>query len=460
MRVGKIGHASIVVSSGDVCCFMDPILSDPFESNTNTFDPPIEIDSTGLRDRCNVIVLSHGHMDHFAPRALALFDRDTPVVYPRGDALIRHALDRLGFEEQHPVVAGDQLDLGDMTLHPTRSQVPFPEMGMAFESEGRVLWNLVDTVIDERAIGPVRERLGDIDLLLAKYQPLVENPIRTNALGSDFPTSKYGELLANVLTINPRYVAPGSCGYRYCRDDWMNDRGFPITERQFEADLRTANPDLKVIHLPHGGAVNIEETMEVEPDGLPFVRRTTGAVFSSFDWRPERGVPPLRDRNARGHSLEGLRKRIELELNQTFLPRISHEESVWRSRMKELGVVWRLELVYPDGTSDVRLLDLTAAELRWSPYRPDVFVKLHTSISASAIVDVLDGWRNFYSLTFNDMRIVERLYRVHRGGASRAGGVQDEPLSKFLLDRADAAFIENELRIILGEAGDGVHGRS
>jgi L-ascorbate metabolism protein UlaG (beta-lactamase superfamily) len=110
MRVGKIAHASVVVEAGDICCFMDPVLVDPFESGANTFDPPVEIDRDAVRARCNLVVISHGHMDHFSPRSLAVFDRAIPVLYPENDALIERALDRLGFANRTPITAGTKIE--------------------------------------------------------------------------------------------------------------------------------------------------------------------------------------------------------------------------------------------------------------------------------------------------------------------------------------------------------------
>jgi hypothetical protein len=452
MRIEKLGHASIVVSADHTHCFMDPVFDDPFESGTNTFDPPIRIDVSSFRKRCNMVVLSHAHMDHFSPRSLAVFDRSVPVIYPEGEALIARALERLGFTQPMPVSTGTRIDTGDLRLLPTSSKVPFPELGMVFEADGRVFWNLVDTVIDDRVIASVRAQVGRPDLLFAKYQPLVENELRTNALGSDFPHERYGQLLRNVWAIDPRHVAPGSCGYRYARAEWLNDRGFPITEQQFESDLKQVAPNLRVLHVPHGGAVEVGDDVRIEVGGAAGVERLGARLLSSFDWRPERGVGPLRDQNPQGHPALLLREQVAQFLNDELLRRLGQDDTVWRERMCRLGVVWRLEVVHPDGSSEIRLLDLTRATLAWSPPDPEVFTKMHTSVTASAIVGLMRGECNSYALGFNDLRFAQRLYSVHAGGVTRDGSIDDEPLGKVLFEAAEERYLERELDLILANS--------
>ena len=58
LKVGMIGHASLVITTTDVKCLMDPVLVDPFEAGANTFEPPvrlrpkqlIDLDGRNLRD--------------------------------------------------------------------------------------------------------------------------------------------------------------------------------------------------------------------------------------------------------------------------------------------------------------------------------------------------------------------------------------------------------------------------
>lgn len=449
MRVGKIGHASVVVRTAEVCCFMDPVLLDPFESGANRFDPPIEVDVAACREQCNLLVLSHAHMDHFSPRSLAQFRRSVPVIYPVGDQMIEYALDRLGFTDRRAVAMGERIRAGDLTLMPTSSKVSFPEMGMLFQAGGRVFWNLVDTVVDERVIGAVRSMVPQIDLLFAKFQPLVETELRSNALGSDFPAERYGSLLRAVWAIAPRCVAPGSCGYLYTKASWLNDRGFPITEQQFAADLRAVMPQLSVVHVPHGGALDVGAESRLASEGLSFARRVGPQRLPAFDWRPERGVPELVDTNPREIPLPALRSTVAEVLDDRFLSALSAADPVWLERMARLQVLWRLEVIFPEGAPLTRHLDLAARPLTWSQPQSDVFVKLHTSVTASAVQGLVRGELNSYALGFGELRVANRLYSVHRGGVTNEGSPDDDPLCRVLCEDADQRYLESELANIL-----------
>lgn len=428
---------------------MDPVFSEPFESSSNGFDPPIETDSRTLARRCSLAILSHSHWDHFDPRTLVLLDRHIPIVYPRGDELIERCLARLGFEAPRPVAPGEQLSTTGLRLIPTPSHAPFLEMGMVFVEGKQVFWNLVDSGIDDSITAWVRKQVQHFDLLFAKFQPLIERELVVNSLGSDFPLARYSALLRNVWSIAPRAVAPASCGYRYTRAQWLNDRGFPITEAQFEEDLRLIMPDLQVIHVNHGGSVQVEPPFRVDPNGIPEVKRLTPALRSSFDWRPERGVPPLRDSNRWQLPISELRTRCTTYLDEKFLSNLAAEDPAWLARMARLGCVWRLEIVYPQGAPELRALDMRHSSLRWSSPDEGVFAKIHTSITGSALVGLLEGRCNAYSLNFNDLRIMERLYMVHAGGASRGGTDEDEPLTRVLIPGADRRYLDRLLDELL-----------
>lgn len=446
MRVGKLGHASLVVSEGRVTCLMDPVFIDPFEGGANRMDPPVEWDVEGAARACDLVVLSHAHMDHFCVRSLDHLRRDVPVLYPSGEALIAHALEQLGFSRAQPVSPGERVSVGDLALYPTASRAGFPEMGMLFQGKRSSFWNMVDSVADDQVVDAVRALVGRPDLVFAKFQPLVENELIVNALGSDFPVAKYSALLRNVWNVRPRCAAPSSCGYRYARAPWLNDRGFPVTDAQFGRDVTAGDPSIKVLTVPHGGAVEVDAPdMHVEPDGVPFVRRVGARLVPSFDWRPERGVPALADDNAGGDAPDALRKRVADWLDRELIGHLKQQPVAWLERMARHAVDWRLEVVYPVGPADVRALDFSDLGRGWGPPTPETFYKLHTSIAASAIAGLLDGTKNAYSLTFNDIRVMERLYSVTRDGASRFGSLEDEPMMRVLCDGADERFVERQL---------------
>jgi hypothetical protein len=457
MKVGKVGHASLLVTSGRVRCLMDPVFTDPFESGTNTFEPPISIDAPRLVDGCNLIVISHAHFDHFSIRTLALFDRSCTVVYPKGDKLIELALKRLGFENLEPVgVTGDEVDtleIFDMQLIPTRSAASFPEMGMLFKSGSQSFWNVVDTTLDAAAIANALhfvEGDGGVGLLAAYYQPLIEGALRQDGLGSSFPFEHYGRLLTDVAKIAPEAVFPGSCGLRYCRAAWMDARGFPMTDEQFLRDVAKLVPGVLTRQLPPGSILSLDDGYSVQPNAIEGVSLTSPRTSPCYSWRPDRGVSPVEDTNPFTRSTASLRKRITDYFEQTFVSRLSRPENRgWARRLSSIDAHWRIEIVFPDGKPDVRWCRFSGGRVSLTEDAQGLFAAGHTTIAASLLVDILDGKISSYAARLGSgaWRVSTRLYEVTSDGAKSIGDAHDDPISHAILrdDDLDRRWVEQEL---------------
>src|SRR4051794_34697350 len=171
MRIGKIGHAGLVIATGEVTCYCDPLLSGVFCAGANALWPEVRIDAARAASACDAIVISHSHPDHFSVSSLAALPRAAPVLYPRGDALIESALRRLGFETLRPMTCGERYHLRDLEILPTPSTAPFVENGLCFSSGGATCWNLVDTCVDETTLSLVRHACPGVDVMIAAFQP-------------------------------------------------------------------------------------------------------------------------------------------------------------------------------------------------------------------------------------------------------------------------------------------------
>lgn len=449
MRVARIAHAGLTVSSRRAVCVMDPVLVQPFDGST--FDPPIQVDARALPRSPDLLVLSHAHSDHLSPPTLDLFARATPVVFPAGEAVIEEVLRRMGFEQRKGLRSGERFTVGDLELFPTPSRVPFPEMGVLFRSRGRTCWNMVDTAVDEAIITAVRQVAARPDVLLAPYQPLVERLLWSDALGSGFPHDMYGRLLRTVLDVHPRCVVPASCGFRFAGEDWRNDRMFPLTEEQFLADVGKLEAGITGRTLPPGAELTLERGFPVSDGVLPFIRRRGAAPLASHDWRPDRGVPPLEDPNGSGYPLRELRRTVRAYLGRQLLAELGHpRHALWRERMARLDVLWSLEVVYPGGG-----IERYAVELSRPPFRLEMrgrkragerrFAKILTAITASGLQDLLEGVLSPYAIGGKAFRTTLRLYEPHREGVRQSGSPDDEPLTRTLLAGADARYIARQL---------------
>jgi L-ascorbate metabolism protein UlaG (beta-lactamase superfamily) len=182
MKIGKIGHASFTIITDDVNCLLDPVFTPKFESGTNEFYPPVECDVPTLTRRCNLLVLSHMHFDHFSVQTIAALDRSIPVIYPREETAIGRCLERMGFMNTHGTIVGEIVTCGTLDIAPTRSVGKPKECGYLFTSGGHSVWAMVDTVVDDDVVSEVLAGAKQIDLLLAKYQPIIEEALYQDGL--------------------------------------------------------------------------------------------------------------------------------------------------------------------------------------------------------------------------------------------------------------------------------------
>lgn len=452
MNVFRIGHASLIVETAQARCLMDPILFEPFECASNSFEPPITIDPTGIQGQYNLVVLSHEHGDHFCIRSLNVLDRACPIVFHQNCGLIAKALQAMGFRNLWPVRPGQILAFKDLELTFTPSNVIFPEMGVLFSHAGLHFWNCVDTELDGRAFWIVKQRTERLDLMFAKYQVLIEEELGCDALGGSFPFALYAANLNAVAEAKPRCVVPASCGYRYLSQQWQNHRGFPITEGDFLDDVKLIYPEILGVRLSHGDAIDCKD-FTVREHALSWVEKIEPTDNGVIDWRPDRGVPELRDEDPEGIGSDSLRTQLHDFLSGQFLRKFA-DPSVqeWRARLAKARVVWQLDVVYPDGVIEERWLDFTDSPIVWlnqAPRSP----KIITSICASTVAGLWSGAVTPYRALFT-RRVVLKLYTPVHGGVDRVGTIADEPVGRILFPTANLRYVNRELER-LGYSADG-----
>jgi len=442
IQVAKIGHASLLVMAGRMRCLMDPVLVQPFECGFNTFEPAVSLNLEKLDEQYNLVILSHEHMDHFCVQSLNTLNRQCPIIYPRGCTLIEHALSRLGFERQYQITPGQTLTFEDVTLSFTPSNVRFPEVGVLFEFLGTRFWNCVDCEIDNRAISMVVKNGIGPDLMFAQYQTLIEEELGVDALGASFPMEIYQGRLQAVLQAKPRCMVPSSCGYKYSSEEWLNQRGFPVTEQQFIDDVKLLEPEIKTRILGSGDTISADG-FSIERDSLPFVSCIRVESVQT-DWRPDQGVPPLRDDDPFEHGTEHLKNTLTHYLNTEFIRQLKRPElRAWQEMMREGCVAWQFDLIYPDRSKETRFIDFTYG-VEWQT-QGSATNNMVTAMSASTLYGLLNGEVTPYRAMFS-RRVVLKLYRATPKGLMITGSIADEPVARATFGAANRLYIDAQLR--------------
>ncbi len=271
MDITFVGHASLHVQTASLAFLSDPVFLDPFCEETNEIYPARTVTVQDIPDY-QAIFISHRHLDHFDVPTLKLLRKDVDVFIPH-DQLLLQTLHELGYQKVFPLRDFEQVDFGATRLTTTSSLNKVPEFGFVLEESGSTFWNQVDTVSSQESVDQVHRMVGNIDYLLAPWQPFLET---TWQLRSDarFPFDLYWQLLHEALSVNAHVVTPGANGLRFVGNATsLNRVAFPITRQRFQSDLQQLTAS-KVLLTSPGDCVRLaNNAVTLLPTPAPWITR-------------------------------------------------------------------------------------------------------------------------------------------------------------------------------------------
>lgn len=207
MQITIFGHASVVVETASTAVLVDPVFADRFASGAIGFHPAKQVDLAAL-PRMDAIVITHYHLDHWHAPTVASFAPEIPVIVPP-DAWLRNRLEALGRRDIRVVRAWERLQIGDLELLATPSDVDFDELGLVFSHNGQSYWHMSDCNVGPEEGRRVREELGSIDVVASRYQPVNALMSYTRGLGWSFDErSQVASWLEAGCATEPRFVFP------------------------------------------------------------------------------------------------------------------------------------------------------------------------------------------------------------------------------------------------------------
>jgi L-ascorbate metabolism protein UlaG (beta-lactamase superfamily) len=232
-RVTFLGHASTVLEMDGVRIVTDPVLRRLVGPLYRRVPQPL---TEPLADP-DALLISHLHLDHYDPRSLRMFRRDTPVLAPVGAGL---SLRWRGFKDIYEVSPGERLRVG-------------PSLGYVV-SGSRSLYFAGDTGFFAEIADIWPERL-DVALLpiagIGPRMPEFKHMSPRHAV-------KAMDLLRPRLVIPIHwgtYHLPGTALFRF-RPDFHRRAPF-----LFMAQAADLEPDVHTVLLQPGEALSVEETL-------------------------------------------------------------------------------------------------------------------------------------------------------------------------------------------------------
>ena len=442
MKIDFIGHASLLIESTDRKILIDPVFWDPHYEGLCAVSPRRHVFPERL-PAYDIIAVSHRHFDHFDIRTLASLDRGCQVLIPDRDPLLAYTFRELGFSRVEALPDNYRWVTGDTAIVTTPSNGPDREFGFLIQDSTATIWNQVDTFVSSRLASRIASRFGPIDFLLATWQPLLESAVFINGRTS-FPYEEYFRLLANVQIINPRALAPASCGFKYIDEAaWLNKFVFPVNRDVFVRDAGKAIRGAQVLTANPGDVIEINSGM-VQPGAgkCEFVSMveddTSETVFN-----PVGDVPALTDPNHAGYTEAEMLERIEAFVRDQMATAIkqSLQERTIIHDYTKIGCTYQLDIVCP-ATVVSYSIRFSESEVKLTR-DPSPAPNMHTQIAGSILTDVLLGRRSFsYLCSGGFYRSFNHFYAIEEHGCYRW-----RPTNRQIIDPLLLALDSEELMI-------------
>ena len=279
MRWTCLGHAMWLAEAGNTRIVMDPLLGETCHDGVFRTHPARRIDVDALKP--DLIVVTHRHPDHFdVPSLHRLAQQDPTSVVLTSDELVASSCRRLGFHNVGILAVGDVVPLKGATLTTTPSLCKVVEWGVVVATDDGVVWNQVDTVLNDAAtaqgvwddVNTALGRSGPATALIAQWQPLRE--VEPHIYGRlDFPRAAYAQALARAAALRPGHLIPGAAGHHHVgAASWLNAHAYPVSEDRFLRDLARLAPELPTSRAKVGA------TWQVHAGRLSRVEQTASLV--------------------------------------------------------------------------------------------------------------------------------------------------------------------------------------
>jgi L-ascorbate metabolism protein UlaG (beta-lactamase superfamily) len=110
MKITMLGHSTLLIEIDGKNIITDPWLTDPLYMgqlwHRGSFKPK-------KLPRLDLILVSHGHEDHFDPKTLSKFSKNIPIVIFKP---YEKSARKLGFKKIHPMQVGDRFVLDSVEI--------------------------------------------------------------------------------------------------------------------------------------------------------------------------------------------------------------------------------------------------------------------------------------------------------------------------------------------------------
>ena len=420
MKTTLISHASLLVQSGNTTLLTDPVFFEYLWEECNVPCPSIDLDLDKL-PKVDVLNISHRHQDHFDIRTLAhiassstVLAPDAIVLAPR-DEILLEVLNELEFKNVMVVEDFKTIEFKDFTLTPTPSlneQDYFPEHGLLIHDGSVTIWNQVDTIVSPDIIKYIHRLYGQPDMAHMRYLPLLEGNFNFHNT-VELPMEEYSSFLKVAGACRPKFVVPGSAGFRY-RDEFkfLNQYSFPTTQEQFLRDLKSFCPEINSSSFYPGDVANItKEGVQISRSSSDFIKMIEDNEYK-IEFKPVLEVPPIR--TLVKDKVEHEKQWIEVVnfIEKEFVNKVIQQKAV--QQWVEWQVVYQIEVFGQEG-SQIWCMDFTGEDASIIKGRVGK-INLYEGIACSELYRLIHNDTSWDYVGINGQyRTFKDLYRIRLG---------------------------------------------
>jgi UDP-MurNAc hydroxylase len=239
MEFGIVSHACLDVSARGKRLVIDPWLDEPAYWSSWWHCPPPQYGPDLFH--AEYVYITHWHFDHFDPKTLRRFERDTTAIVPRFPVSgLKQQLESLGFERVVELRHGERMQLAD-DFWLTSYQISFQDDSVAVvEADGAVLVDLNDSKPLPSTWRTFRARYPRPDFMFRSYSPAWSYPTRyTFEDPADrLPVDAHAYMEAFVAAaqqLSPRYAVPFASGVCHLHREVRDENRFLVSAPEMRA---------------------------------------------------------------------------------------------------------------------------------------------------------------------------------------------------------------------------------
>ncbi|MNT06214.1 hypothetical protein D3C72_1408700 [compost metagenome] len=255
------------------------------------------------------------------------------------------------------------------------------------------------------------------------------------------------EWIEQLTQLDPKNLVPSSCQFILESWSWYNNAFFPVSYKQFAAEIGKALPATNVVRLNPGASIILNKSSIESASRLPWVKPIGD---QDVDYEYNRNIkPPPTSEIARHFPLTSEQKERVLEYcQQGLLQKFSSMEPpmdeyfekprLWRlSLYDDLGVVTQFH--YNLVGSDIELLGAWDEPLAWTTEVP--IAKVYAALELGE------------SLTSMYMRINEMVFDLGIEKEIGSADIVEDPLIRCLFNGAFGAYQMAQLKRLKSKSG-------